>query len=82
MNDLVTDDSFPVDYGTNVSVKCRGNLEILGDREITCVKDLNYEYKIRPQCVSAGKYDQIHLSPDHSLDNVMKNMQEFNGVLN
>ena len=62
VNDLQTVSTFPVDFGTKVTVTCRKNLEILGDNVITCVKGFQYEYAVRPQCVSVGESHRITTS--------------------
>ena len=60
MNDLQTETVFPVVYGTEVEVTCRGKLEVLGDSVITCVKHILYGYKSRrPKCVNSGELQQI-----------------------
>ena len=48
---LSTERTFPVDYGTPVSVKCNHDwYQLIGDTSITCGKDKVFTFQAEPRC--------------------------------
>ncbi|XP_063691244.1 sushi, von Willebrand factor type A, EGF and pentraxin domain-containing protein 1-like [Bolinopsis microptera] len=55
-NYLVTDSSFPVVYGTMISVSCEPGYSVMGSKEITCKKGIVFSHQLsRPKCVDPGE---------------------------
>ena len=60
-NHLSTNATFPITYGTAITVECDPQYLLLRSSVITCEKGIIYSYhSLRPKCVNRGKY-QIHL---------------------
>lgn len=55
-NLLFEDNTFPIEYLTEVTVTCESGYSLIGDQIITCEKDTQYIYKIRPSCGDQCKY--------------------------
>ena len=54
-NYLSTDATYPITYGTAITVACDPEYELLGSEVITCEKGIVYSHKsVRPKCVNAG----------------------------
>ena len=59
-NYLFTDSSFPVVYGTTISVSCEPGYSVMGSKEITCEKGIVFSHQIsRPKCVNPGETEFI-----------------------
>ena len=50
INNLTTTVTFPVNYGTAVSVGCNTGNTLSGDSSITCEKDNAFRYTAEPVC--------------------------------
>ena len=63
-NGLTNNGTYPMEYGTAVSVQCEGNLELLGSEVVYCKEGINYLYSYRPSCVDPGKYrsNRLHVT--------------------
>ena len=57
---LKTDMSFPVSYGTGVSVSCSEDKELRGDNVITCNQDTDFKFQIKPKCNDVGMYSDVY----------------------
>ncbi|KAL5260150.1 hypothetical protein ACHWQZ_G010311 [Mnemiopsis leidyi] len=55
-NDLLNNGTYPMEYGTAVSVWCRGSLKLVGDDVVYCQEGINYDYTYRPACVDPSKF--------------------------
>ena len=54
-NYLTTDASYPITYGTTVTVACDPEYDLLGSKVITCEEGIVYSHSSRrPQCVNKG----------------------------
>ena len=51
---LKTDMSFPVNYGTGVSVSCSEDRELRGDKVITCNQGTDFQFQNKPKCNDIG----------------------------
>ena len=45
-----------MEYGTPVSVWCKGSLKQMGDEVVFCQEGINYDYTYRPACVDPSKF--------------------------
>ena len=55
-NYLSTNATYPITYGTAITVACDPEYDLLGSEVITCVKGIVYSHSSRrPKCVSKGK---------------------------
>ena len=63
-NDLTNNGTYPMEYGTAVSVQCEGNLKLLGSEVVYCKEGINYLYSYRPSCVDPGEYrtNMLHVT--------------------
>ena len=48
-----------MEYGTPVSVWCKGSLKQMGDEVVFCQEGINYDYTYRPACVDPSKFHNI-----------------------
>ena len=53
---LQTDTTFPVSYGTMVTVSCTENRQLRGDEMITCNMGTEFVYQEKPKCNDLGKF--------------------------
>ena len=54
-NNLSTNATYPIVYGTAVTVACDPQYNLMGSEVITCEKGIVYSHKsIRPKCVDPG----------------------------
>ena len=51
-----------MEYGTAVSVWCKGTLTLSGDEVVFCREGINFNYDYRPACVDPSK-SKIDSSP-------------------
>ena len=55
-NYLSTNASYPITYGTAITVACDPQYDLLGSEVITCERGIVYSHSSRrPKCVSKGK---------------------------
>ena len=55
-NYLSTNATYPITYGTAISVACDPQYELMGSQVITCDRGIVYSHKSkRPKCVNRGK---------------------------
>ena len=55
-NYLSTNATYPITYGTAISVVCDPQYELMGSKVITCEEGIVYSYQFRrPKCVDPGK---------------------------
>ena len=59
---LKTDTSFPVSYGTGVTVSCSEDRELRGDKVITCDQGTEFRFQDKPSCNDIGKCGAVSLS--------------------
>ena len=59
---LKTDTSFPVSYGTGVTVSCSEDRELRGDGVITCDQGTEFRFQDKPSCNDIGKCGAVSLS--------------------
>ena len=50
INNVLSDQEFPIVEGTVLTLSCRGGEEIEGDKSVTCVKDTEYDLSVEPKC--------------------------------
>ena len=55
---LMTDNTFPVNYNTAVTVKCIRDKVLTGDNVITCIKGADFRFEDEPMCNNIGKFNQ------------------------
>ena len=56
---LSTNTTYPIIYGTSVTVQCASQYSLIGSEVITCEEGIVYSHEYsRPKCVDPGK---IHL---------------------
>ena len=56
-NYLSTDATYPIVYGTAITVDCDPQYSMMGSKVITCEKGIVYTHQSsRPKCVDPGKY--------------------------
>ena len=54
-NHLSTEATYPITYGTAITVACDPKYKLMGSDVITCEKGIVYSHKsIRPKCVDPG----------------------------
>ena len=54
-NNLSTNATYPIVYGTVITVACDPQYMLMGSEVITCEKGIVYSHKsIRPKCVDSG----------------------------
>ena len=57
-NHLSTNASFPITYGTTITVACDPKYDLLGSAVITCEQGIVYSHgSRRPKCVDKGRQD-------------------------
>ena len=54
----MTDDTFPVNYNTAVTVRCTGDKVLTGDNVITCIKGTEFRFEDEHKCNHIGKFYQ------------------------
>ena len=55
-NHLSTNATFPITYGTTVTVECDPQYKLAGSQVVTCEKGIVYSHQYgRPKCVNPGK---------------------------
>ena len=60
-NYLSTNATFPITYGTPITVACDHPYKLLGSAIITCEKGKVYSHSsIRPKCVNRGECATVH----------------------
>ena len=60
IDNLNTTETFPVNYGTLVSVGCNTGHTLSGDGSITCEKDTEFTFSNAPVCnIGTLKVDQL-----------------------
>ena len=52
----MTDDTFPVNYSTAVTVRCTGDKVLTGDNVVTCIKGTEFRFEDEPMCNNIGKF--------------------------
>ena len=51
---MESDEKFPVAVGTEVTLSCKAEYELKGDKTVTCTKDTEYSVNgVQPKC---GEY--------------------------
>ena len=56
-NYLSTDASYPITYGTAITVSCDPQYDLLGSKVVTCEEGIVYSHSSRrPKCVSKGMF--------------------------
>ena len=50
IENLVTEITFPINYGTRLTVTCAEGHTLIGDNMITCLKGDRYTYRTEPSC--------------------------------
>ena len=54
-NYMSTNATYPIVYGTAITVACDPQYKLMGSEVITCEKGIVYSHKsIRPKCVDSG----------------------------
>ena len=51
---LKTEETLPVSYNTTVTVSCSGDMELRGDKVITCNQDTDFLFDVKPKCNELG----------------------------
>ena len=59
INNLATTVTFPVNYGTLVSVGCNTGNTLSGDSSITCEKGSEFTFNTQPAC-TLGEYSILY----------------------
>ena len=59
IDNLITTETFPVDYGTVVSVECNTGHTLSGDSSITCEKGTTFIFGNEPVC-NIGEKIQLY----------------------
>ena len=54
IKNLKTDSTFPVGFGTEVSVTCNGDRELRGSNVITCNQEEDFLFSEKPKCNDIG----------------------------
>ena len=62
----MTDSTFPVNLGTEISVTCSADHLHSGSSVITCIKETNFAFTEEPQCTYIGKFDRGLTFPANS----------------
>ena len=61
-NFLSTTATYPLTYGTTITVECAAQYSLMGSKVITCENGIVYSHQFsRPKCVNPGMYETIHL---------------------
>ena len=50
---MKADKQFPVLRGTDLSLSCHAGYELAGDERVTCIKNTEFHFTVKPTC---GKY--------------------------
>ena len=56
ISSLTTDETFPVNYNTAVTVRCTGDKVLAGNSVITCIKGRKFRFQEEPTCDTIGKF--------------------------
>ena len=51
-----TETTFPVNYGTEVTVTCEAGYILDGSKTVTCTEDTEFLFQDKPTCHGPGKY--------------------------
>ena len=54
----MTDSTFPVNLGTEISVTCPADHLHSGSSVITCIKGTNFAFTEEPQCSHIGRFER------------------------
>ena len=60
IDNLITTETFPVDYSTEVSVECNTGHTLSGDSSITCVQGTTFNYGSVPVFDIGKKYNIVY----------------------